>query len=59
LAQLTGATPLAQVTSHGLVSVHETWHEPRHSTTHVVTVLQSTVLPGPTRTPQRSTLSHV
>ena len=36
--------------------MQETWQEPRHSTTQLVTLVQAMVLPGPARTPQRSTL---
>ena len=54
-----GDPPPRQVSSQGLVSLHERRHAPRHSTTQVVTLLQVIMLPGPARTPQRSTLSHV
>jgi hypothetical protein len=53
-----GDPPPRQVSSQGLVSLHESRHAPVHSTTQVVTLLQVIVLPGPARTPQRSTLSH-
>jgi hypothetical protein len=39
----------------GLVALQETRQLPMQSTTQVLTLLQSTWLPGPTRTPQRST----
>ena len=51
-----GEAPFGQVTSQGLVSLQETWQVPRHSTTQVVTLVQEMKLPGPARTPQRSTL---
>jgi hypothetical protein len=38
-----------------LVALQSTWQDPRHSTTQVVTALQVMTLPGPARTPQRST----
>ena len=53
-----GAAPPAQLTSHGLASLQETWQLPRHSTTQVVTLVQLMKLPGPALTPQRSTLVH-
>jgi hypothetical protein len=58
LAHETGEAPPGQVTSHGLRSLHETWHEPRHSTTQLETLLQVIMLPEPALTPQRSTFSH-
>jgi hypothetical protein len=39
-----------------LVSLQITWQDPRHSTAQVVTLVHVTTLPGPARTPQRSTL---
>lgn len=54
----TGDAPPGHVTSHGLRSLHDTWHEPRHSTTQLETLLQVIMLPAPARTPQRSTFSH-
>ena len=53
--QVMAAAPAGQVTSQGLASLHATMQEPRHSTTQVVTLLQLIELPGPARTPQRST----
>jgi hypothetical protein len=53
-----GDPPPRHVSSQGLVSLHDSRHAPVHSTTQVVTLLQVIVLPGPARTPQRSTLSH-
>jgi len=53
-----GAAPPAQVTWHGLVALQETVQEPRHSTTQVLTELHEIRLPGPARTPQRSTLQQ-
>ena len=53
-----GDPPPRQVSSQGLVSLHDSRHAPSHSTTQVVTLLQVMVLPGPALTPQRSTLSH-
>jgi hypothetical protein len=41
-----------------LVSLQNTWHDPRQSTTQVVTAVHVMTLPGPARTPQRSTLSQ-
>jgi hypothetical protein len=53
-----GDAPPGQVTWQGLVALQETRQKPRHSTTHVETELQLMVLPGPARTPQRSTLQQ-
>jgi hypothetical protein len=53
-----GDAPPGQSTSHRSVLVQETMHEPVHSTTQLVTPLQAMLLPGPARTPQRSTLQQ-
>jgi hypothetical protein len=53
-----GAAAAGQVTSHALVSLQVTRQVPRHSTAHVVTLPQVMTLPGPARTPQRSTFSQ-
>jgi hypothetical protein len=37
------------------VALQNTWQDPRHSTTQVLTEVHVMVLPGPARTPQRST----
>jgi hypothetical protein len=47
--------PSGQVTVHGLVALQVTRQVPMQSTTHVLTWSHVTWLPGPTRTPQRST----
>jgi hypothetical protein len=41
--------------SQGFVSLQVTWQSARHSTAQVVTLAQVIPLPGPARTPQRST----
>ena len=56
MAHEMGDAPCGQVTLQSLTSLQETRQVPRHTTAHVVTLVQATVLPGPTRTPQRSTL---
>lgn len=53
-----GEAPPGQVTWQGLVALQYTWHDPRHSTTQVLTELHEMLLPGPARTPQRSTLQQ-
>src|SRR5205823_1804871 len=57
-AHETGEAPPGHVTSQGLRSLHDTWQEPRHSTTQLETLLHVIMLPAPALTPQRSTLSH-
>jgi hypothetical protein len=47
--------PEAQRTVQSSTLVHSTLHRPSHSTTQDDTLVQSTLLFGPTRTPQRST----
>ena len=54
--QVAGAEPSAHDTVQLWTSLQETRHGPRHSTAQVVTLVQAMVLPGPARTPQRSTL---
>jgi hypothetical protein len=51
-----GAAPAGQLTLQSVTPVHITWQVPRHSTSQVVTLVQVMTLPGPARTPQRSTL---
>jgi hypothetical protein len=58
-AQLDGAPPPRQVTLQFPTSAQVTWHDPLHSTSHVVIPVQLTTLPGPTRAPHRSAEVHV
>jgi len=52
LPQGIGSVPSEQVTLQSPTPAHCTWQAPWHSTVQLLTWVQVTTLPGPTRTPQ-------
>lgn len=54
-----GAAPLAQETLQRLTLEQSTWQSPWQTTSQLETLAHTTLLVGPTTTPQRSTPAQV